>query len=93
MKKILPKKIYYAILLLVIGIITYFSILINYAINPIDEKNKVVIVDIPTGSSFLKLTEIPVLWFNSELTDEVLQYYCRIVTAPVSEGNNCTGIL
>ena len=58
MKKLINKKIYYAILLLVVGIPIYFALLINYSTNPIDKKNTPVIVDIPTGSSFLKLTEI-----------------------------------
>ncbi|MGV8057175.1 MAG: endolytic transglycosylase MltG [Smithellaceae bacterium] len=57
MKKILLKK-KYVILLLVIGITTYFALLINYAVSPIDKKNTQVVVDIPTGSSFLRLTEI-----------------------------------
>lgn len=58
MKKKPSKKIYYAILSLVIGIIIYFVLLINYSVSPIDGKNTQVTVDIPTGSSFLKLTEI-----------------------------------
>jgi len=58
MKKIITKKIYYVILFIAIGIITFFALLINYSVNSIDKKNATVIVDIPTGSSFLKLTEI-----------------------------------
>jgi UPF0755 protein len=58
MKKKSPKKIRCAILLLVFGVITYFALLINYSTSPIDKKNTTVTVDIPTGSSFLKLTEI-----------------------------------
>lgn len=58
MKKKPPKKIHYAILSLVTGIIIYFALLINYSVSPIDGKNTQVTVDIPTGSSFLKLTEI-----------------------------------
>lgn len=58
MKKLLSKKKYYVILLLTVGIITYFALLINYSISPIDGKNTPVIVDIPNGSSFLKITEI-----------------------------------
>lgn len=58
MKKLITKKIYYVILLFVVGLITYFALLVNYSINSIDKKNTPVIVDIPTGSSFLKLTEI-----------------------------------
>jgi UPF0755 protein len=58
MKKKLSKKKYYAILLLVMGIIAYFALLVNYSASPIDKKNTSVTIDIPTGSSFLKLTEI-----------------------------------
>lgn len=58
MKKKSPKNACCTILLLVIGIITYSVILINYSTNPIDKKNTQVVVDIPTGSSFLKITEI-----------------------------------
>lgn len=58
MKKKSSKKIYYAILSLIIGIVVYFALLINYSLSPIDGKNTQVTVDIPTGSSFLKLTEI-----------------------------------
>lgn len=58
MKKSTAKKIYYIVLPFIIVIITYFALLLNYALSPIDQKNNTVIVDIPTGSSFLQLTEI-----------------------------------
>jgi len=58
MKKLIFKKIYYIIILLAVGILTFSALLINYSINSIDKKNTTVIVDIPTGSSFLKITEI-----------------------------------
>lgn len=58
MKKIFFRKIYYIVLILIIGIITFVALLINYSVNPIDKKNATVIVDIPTGSSFFRLTEI-----------------------------------
>jgi len=57
MKKLLTEKKYIA-LLLIFGVIIYFELLINYSASSIDSKNTTVIVDIPTGSSFLKLTEI-----------------------------------
>ncbi len=57
MKKLLTKK-KYVVLLLVVGIFIYLTLLINYSTSPIDKKNTPVIVDIPNGSSFLKLTEI-----------------------------------
>jgi UPF0755 protein len=58
MKKLIFKKIYYIIVLFAAGILTFSALLINYSINSIDKKNTTVIVDIPTGSSFLKITEI-----------------------------------
>lgn len=57
MKKI-PKKIYYAVFLLIIGFITYFSFLVKYAKSPVDKTNTHILVQIPAGSSFLKITEI-----------------------------------
>ena len=36
----------------------FFILLMNYSTSPIDKKNMNVLVDIPTGSSFLKVTEI-----------------------------------
>ena len=39
-------------------VVLFFVLLINYSTNPIDNKNKTILVDIPTGSSFLKVTEI-----------------------------------
>jgi UPF0755 protein len=39
-------------------IVLFFVLLINYSTNPIDKKNMTILVDIPTGSSFLKVTEI-----------------------------------
>jgi len=58
MKKKISKNKYYVILPFVIGFIAYFALLVNYSASPIDKKNTQVVVDIPTGSSFLKLTEI-----------------------------------
>jgi UPF0755 protein len=57
MKK-LPKKVYYAVLLLIIGFTTYFAFLVKYAKSPVDKTNTQIIVEIPAGSSFLKITEI-----------------------------------
>jgi UPF0755 protein len=39
-------------------IILFFALLLNYSTSSIDKKNMNVLVDIPTGSSFLKVTEI-----------------------------------
>lgn len=58
MKKFPLKKTYCVILLSIIGIITYFALLINYSIKPIDGEHAQVVVDIPTGSGFLEITEI-----------------------------------
>ena len=46
----------YSIFIAVVFI--FFVLLINYSISSIDKKNMNVMVDIPTGSSFLKVTEI-----------------------------------
>jgi UPF0755 protein len=58
MKKLKNKKAYYVILLFVGCVIIFFLVLLNYAASSIDKKNTTVGVDIPTGSSFLKVTEI-----------------------------------
>ena len=39
-------------------VILFFALLLNYSTSSIDKKNVNVLVDIPTGSSFLKVTEI-----------------------------------
>jgi len=39
-------------------VVLYFVLLINYSNSSIDKKNMSVLVDIPAGSSFLKVTEI-----------------------------------
>ena len=39
-------------------VVLFFVLLINYSTSSIDKKNVNVLVDIPTGSSFLKVTEI-----------------------------------
>lgn len=39
-------------------IVLFFVLLINYSTSSIDKKNMDVLIDIPTGSSFLKVTEI-----------------------------------
>jgi len=39
-------------------VILFFALLLNYSTSSIDKKNMNVLVDIPTGSSFLKVTEI-----------------------------------
>ena len=36
----------------------FFILLLNYSFSPIDIKNKTVVIDIPTGSSFLEVTEL-----------------------------------
>ena len=58
MKKKPSKIAHRAFLLLIAGIITYLALLINYSLTPVDGKNTPVTVDIPTGSSFLKITKI-----------------------------------
>ncbi len=42
----------------VVVIFVFCALLLNYSISSIDKKNINVLVDIPTGSSFLKVTEI-----------------------------------
>ena len=39
-------------------VVLFCVLLVNYSNNPIDNKNMTILVDIPTGSSFLKVTEI-----------------------------------
>ena len=39
-------------------VVLFFVLLMNYSTSSIDEKNMTILVDIPTGSSFLKVTEI-----------------------------------
>jgi UPF0755 protein len=38
--------------------VLFCVLFVNYSTNPIDNKNMTILVDIPTGSSFLKVTEI-----------------------------------
>lgn len=57
MKNLKLKK-NYAIPLLAVGIFVFIVLLINYSASPVDRNNRIVIVEIPTGSSFLKITEI-----------------------------------
>jgi UPF0755 protein len=47
----------YFILFVAVAVL-FFILLMNYSTSPIDKKNVNVLVDIPTGSSFLKVTEI-----------------------------------
>jgi UPF0755 protein len=58
MTKITRKIKKYGILLLIAIILVYFVLLINYSASSIGKKNVTVTVDIPTGSSFVKITEI-----------------------------------
>lgn len=61
MKKLQKIELYILIALIVFAIIGSFAILIDYSttpINPNGKKGTVVLVDIPTGSSFVKTTEI-----------------------------------
>jgi UPF0755 protein len=46
------------VILFVAVVVLFFVLLINYSNTPIDNKNMTILVDIPTGSSFLKVTEI-----------------------------------
>ena len=39
-------------------IVLFGGLLIHYSMSPVDDKNATVILDIPTGSSFLKVTNI-----------------------------------
>jgi UPF0755 protein len=71
------KKKYCVVLLLLIGILTYFALLLNYSTSPIDKKNKQVVVDIPTGSSFLTLTEILT---NAGIVNNRLLFYGLAIT-------------
>jgi UPF0755 protein len=58
MKNSIRKKKHYITLLIIAAAFTFLGLLINYSASSIDEKNSTVIVDIPTGSSFLRITEI-----------------------------------
>jgi UPF0755 protein len=58
MKNSIRKRKYYTTLLIIAAFFIFSGMLINYSITSIDKKNSTVIVDIPTGSSFLKITEI-----------------------------------
>jgi uncharacterized membrane protein YhaH (DUF805 family) len=55
MKKIKIRKEYYIVLLLVLAAAIFFIMLVNYSARSIDDKNTTVIVDIPTGSSFMRI--------------------------------------
>lgn len=58
MKKYWTRKKEYSILALIAVFFVFFSLLVHYSVKPIDNKNNTVTVDIPTGSSFLKITQI-----------------------------------
>jgi len=58
MKKYWARKKEYTFLALIAVFFIFFSLLVNYSVKSIDNKNTTVVVDIPTGSSFLKITEI-----------------------------------
>jgi UPF0755 protein len=58
MKKMTKINKKYGVLLLIAVFLVFSALLINYSISTIDNKNTTVTVDIPTGSSFLKITEI-----------------------------------
>ncbi|PKN70835.1 MAG: endolytic transglycosylase MltG [Deltaproteobacteria bacterium HGW-Deltaproteobacteria-12] len=58
MRKKINKKTYYILLALVTGIVIYSTVMVVYSLIPIDQKKATVIVDIPTGSSFLQITKI-----------------------------------
>ncbi|MFA5322306.1 MAG: endolytic transglycosylase MltG [Smithella sp.] len=47
-----------SVLFLIAFILIFFILLLNYSLSPIDRKNRTVVVDIQTGSSFLESTEI-----------------------------------
>jgi len=47
-----------SVIILFAIVILFFALLLNYSTSSIDKKNANVLVDIPTGSSFLKVTEI-----------------------------------
>ena len=52
------KIILYTLIVFVAFTILFFVLLVNYSTSPIDKKNVNVRVNIPTGSSFLEVTEI-----------------------------------
>jgi UPF0755 protein len=58
MMPILKSKISRYVIIFSAVVVLFFVLLINYSTSPIDKKNVNVLVDIPTGSSFLKVTEI-----------------------------------
>ncbi|MEN6421773.1 MAG: endolytic transglycosylase MltG [Smithella sp.] len=47
-----------SVLFLIAFILIFFALLLNYSFTSIDRRNATMIVDIPTGSSFLESTEI-----------------------------------
>jgi len=57
MSRFTGKVIHYIILSFVV-ILLFCVLLVNYSTSSIDKKNITILVDIPTGSSFLKVTEI-----------------------------------
>ena len=52
------KAIRRAIIFLIVVIFMFSALLLNYSVSSIDKRNLTVDVDIPTGSSFLQVTEI-----------------------------------
>ncbi|MBN1365370.1 MAG: endolytic transglycosylase MltG [Syntrophaceae bacterium] len=52
------KSVRYGIIFLITFIFIFFALLFNYSVSSIDKKSLTVVVDIPTGSSFLEITEI-----------------------------------
>ena len=53
-RKLIRRVVLYCVAL----IFVFFILLLNYSFSPIDIKNKTVVIDIPTGSSFLEVTEL-----------------------------------
>jgi UPF0755 protein len=61
MRKLIRKKKLYAFLIIIAAIFIFMGLVINYATSSIisaNEKKSTVTVDVPTGSSFVKITEI-----------------------------------
>jgi UPF0755 protein len=56
--RIVWRVLKYVVLFFAAVFIFFFVLLISYSVTSIDNKNTTVLVDIPTGSSFLKVTEI-----------------------------------
>jgi UPF0755 protein len=58
MRNSIRKKTHYTTLLIIAAVLIFLGLVFNYSTSSIDNKNSTVLVDIPTGSSFVKITEL-----------------------------------